>query len=191
MSLSLDVRTEPIRTRERPAVWLLGCTGGAGVSTLTRFWSGWCADAGDQWPCGAAADFESPYVVLVARDTFTSLRAAHELIAQHRNEGLRCQLLGLVRVAASPVMDKPVRQYGEIVTAAVQGAGGQVWQIGWHKHLPATDPRSLRPWHPFDGLPALTKRRLPSAPPADVLTAGVGIVTATQSALMSLYPHTS
>ncbi|MCE5291553.1 MAG: hypothetical protein LLG14_20255, partial [Nocardiaceae bacterium] len=79
----LPVRQSPLAIRSRPAVWLLGAKGGAGVTTLTNFWAGWAADARREWPCGNARSEESPYVVIIAHDTLDSLQAAHELLMRH------------------------------------------------------------------------------------------------------------
>lgn len=179
----LPVRQDPLGSQSQPAVWLLGARGGVGVTTLTSFWAGWAADSRREWPCGNARSVESPYVVLVARETIDGLQAAHELLMQHGAAQLECEILGLVTVAASRDLPKPVRQYREIVTAAVESAGGTVWTIGWHKHLPATDNRKLQSWHPYDGLPAANHRPSSAEPPADVIAAGAGIVTAVQQAL--------
>ncbi|MCE5292017.1 MAG: hypothetical protein LLG14_22630 [Nocardiaceae bacterium] len=183
----LPVRQSPIGLQSQPAVWLLGARGGVGVTTLASFWDGWAADSRREWPCGNARSIESPYVVIVARETIAGLQAAHELVMHHGAAQLECEILGLITVAASRELPKPVRQYREIVTAAVESAGGSVWTIGWHKQLPATDSRKLRSWHPHDGLPASHRRPAPEEPPADVIAAGARIVGAIQQALPRVY----
>lgn len=181
MSTPTPLRTEPFAVaRPGPAVWLLGAHGGAGVSTLTHYLV-FAGDSGRQWPCGTDREVESPYVVIVARETITGLKTAHELIVEHRERTLPCEVLGLVTVAGSQRIDKAVRQYRSVVTASVP----QHWSIGWHRFLSSAALSGLPTWHPFDGMPPQTKKTV-SAVPADVIEAGVGIVTAIQRSLLHL-----
>ena len=178
MSTSVHVHAIEV-ARPGPAVWLLGAHGGAGVSTLAHYLE-FADDCGRRWPCGTDRDTESPYVVIVARETTSGLRAAHELIGQHRDENLACELLGLVTVAGSQRTDKSVAQYRSVVASSVPGH----WPIGWHPFLTAAALPGLPSWHPFDGVPSETKRTGGTVP-GDVIAAGVGIVTAIQHRL----PH--
>lgn len=177
-----DARTEPQPVdRPGPAVWLLGAHGGAGVSTLARYWD-FAGDAGREWPCGTDREVESPYVVVVCRETVEGLRAAHSLILQHRSEMLHSELLGLVTVAnAAGHPAKEVRQLREIVAGATQSD----WAIGWHRFLGSAARSSLPTWRATDGVPLPTKGAA-VAVPSDVIAAGVGIVTAIQSSLPTL-----
>jgi hypothetical protein len=176
--------TSPIPvSRPGPAVWLRGAHGGSGVSTLCRYLD-FVGDSAQQWPCGNDVEVESPYVVLVARESDAGLRQAHAQIVAHYDKNIACELLGLITVAGSPTLDKSVRQYRDIVTTAVVEGGGNHWRIGWHKFLAAADLGALPRWHPLDGVPELSTRGRASVPP-DVLTAGIGIVTAVQRRL----PH--
>ncbi|AMY26168.1 hypothetical protein A3Q41_04913 (plasmid) [Rhodococcoides fascians] len=67
-----------------PSLWLLGATREAGVSTLEQFWS-FTADSEGSWPPGDDRERVSPYVVIVARDSFKSLTAA-QISRSHTSE---------------------------------------------------------------------------------------------------------
>ena len=157
----------------------MGAHGGAGVSTLAHYLS-FTGDCERQWPRGNDIENESPYVVMVARESDYGLKKAHERLIQHREENLDCELLGLITVAHSPTLDKSVRQYRDVVKSAT----AEHWRIDWHKFLAATSLPVLPRWHPLDGVPAQTKGARASVP-KDVIDAGVGIVTAIQRSL----PH--
>ncbi|AXY49329.1 hypothetical protein [Rhodococcus ruber] len=180
---SVDARIEPYpMTAPGPAVWLLGAHGGAGVSTLTQYWD-FADDAQHQWPCGDAREVESPYVVVVCRETVQGLSSAHDLILEHRHQGLACELLGLVTVAnAAGPLPKDVRQLRSIVTGAVAAH----WAIGWHRFLASAARSSLPTWRALDGVPVRTKGAV-IAVPEDVIAAGVGVVTALQFSLPTLW----
>ncbi|MDV6296506.1 DUF6668 family protein [Rhodococcus aetherivorans] len=180
---SVEARVEPYPvTAPGPVVWLLGAHGGAGVSTLAQYWS-FAGDAKRQWPCGNAREIESPYVVVVCRETIPGLSSAHDLILEHRNRGLACELLGLVTVANAPGQPpKEVRQLRSIVTGAVAAH----WAIGWHRFLASAARSSLPTWRAPDGVPIRTKGAVIEVP-EDVIAAGVGIVTAIQSSLPALW----
>lgn len=182
MSAAND-RTDPIPTdRPGPAVWLYAAHGGAGVSTLEHYLP-FTADSDKNWPCGTDVENESPFVVVVARETSDGLRDAHRLIMEHRDNRYPSRLLGLITIAYSPTLTKGVRQYRDVV-----GAPSSVpahWSIGWHHFLPGAERRALPQWHPLDGIPDRPARGA-AAVPADVLAAGVGMVTAIQRALPQL-----
>ncbi|AEF43100.1 hypothetical protein [Hoyosella subflava] len=156
-----------------PAVWLLGATGGAGVSTLAAFFE-FAEDCQHQWPSGADPHSESPFVVVVARETIASLKAAHALLMQHQSENLACRPLGVITVSASREDTKPVRQYREVVRAAAPAH----WAIGHHPGLISAGPDSLPSWRAKDGIPPGSHQF-----PGDVLAAGAGIITAIQQQL--------
>ncbi len=72
---SVDARIEPYTVpTPGPAVWLLGAHGGSGVSTLAQYWD-FADDAQRQWPCGNAREIESPYAVVVCRETIQACPA--------------------------------------------------------------------------------------------------------------------
>ncbi|WP_255029323.1 hypothetical protein [Rhodococcus sp. GA1] len=181
--ISFEARVEPYPVAvPGPAVWLLGAHGGSGVSTLAQYWS-FADDAQHQWPCGTDREVESPYVVVVCRETIQGLSSAHDLILEHRNRDLACELLGLVTVAnAAGAPPKDVRQLRSIVTGAVQAH----WSIGWHRFLASAARSSLPTWRALDGVPIQTKGAVIDVP-EDVIAAGVGVVTAIQSSLPTLW----
>src|SRR3546814_20380146 len=82
--------------------WHTRCALVTGVQTCALpIWLSFAGDSDRQWPCGNDVENESPYVVIVARETSEGLRAAHDLIMAHRDQRLASTLLGLVTVAGS------------------------------------------------------------------------------------------
>lgn len=75
-------------TPARPLVWLLGATGGAGVSSLTRSLA-YAGDCQRGWPgyIGDLPGADSPLVVLVFRTTMHGVERAHSLLLQHAAGG--------------------------------------------------------------------------------------------------------
>ncbi|TSD94822.1 hypothetical protein FOS14_19460 [Skermania sp. ID1734] len=132
----LPVRVEPIDSRA--LVWAVACHGGSGASTLAAMLEH-VGDSGRSWP---GREDESPFVILVARDSSDGLAAADRAIRQFRT-GLvppGTQLVGLVLVAASP--RKPataVRQRRSLISALVD----TIWPISWHEYLLGTDREQL------------------------------------------------
>lgn len=122
-------------------VWLMGCHGGAGVSTLAAFGIG--VDAGwRRWPQLQAAPAG---LLLVARLSASGMRAAaaaaETCLSPHLPQGLR--LLGLVVVAAEPGRRPPqlARERLELVTGWVPA----VFRVPWVPLALAidTDPASV------------------------------------------------
>lgn len=161
----------------RPAVWLLRAHGGAGVSTLERV----LAPAGDcfgRWP-GCVGD-ESPFVVVVARETVPGLIKAQDLLRAHA-AGLAgpSQLLGLITVADRPGRRPPaaIRRTRELTAELTEHA----WRLGWIEDFPLTaDLGSLPSWSPLDPPPAKPE---PGGVPAAVTELGTGLHTTLRSAL--------
>lgn len=173
-----DVWNEPIGVASPgPAVWFVGAHGGAGVSTLTHYLP-FAGDSRRAWPSGQYREIESPYAVLVARETIEGLRAAHEAIIAHGDTGMQCELLGLITVAASDRPAKPVRQYLDVVRASVPAH----WPIAHHRFLAHAAVDQLPSWHPL-GVEADHTRATSAQVPSDVIDAGRGIVTAIQRSL--------
>lgn len=127
----------------RPAIWLLGAHGGAGVSTLAAQW----APAGDAlggWPAMDTPNF----VVIVARMHMTGLEAAHRLCVQHRSgQAGGCSLLGVVTVAAGP--GKPASTLANRRELVADAAGAH-WHIDWRPELLTLPPSRLAQWMPSD-----------------------------------------
>ncbi|WP_194852780.1 hypothetical protein [Nocardia sp. SYP-A9097] len=163
-----------------PLVWLLGVHGGAGASTLAHVLAP-AADSYRRWPGGF--DRESPFVVLVARETISGLTRAHDLLRQH-HAGLAgsCEVLGLVTVAARPGrIPVEIRRYREVVGSLA----GQVWQMPWHEEWTLVEPDQLPVWSPGDQVPVQRKRKADALQEVttDVREIGSAIVAAAQDAL--------
>jgi hypothetical protein len=163
-----------------PSLWLLGATREAGVSTLERFWA-FTADSEGSWPPGDDRERVSPYVVLVARESFKSLTAAQNLgLAHTRGEiGAGSELLGLITVAAAPNLEKPIRQHRDVVSAAFE----KVWHIGWHRHLLSASLGKLPRWHPLDSGALAPAAGLP----ADVHTAAIELTNTVHRRIPTLF----
>ena len=141
-------RPVPCGQRVAPAVWLLGAHGGAGVSTLTRM-LGPAADCGRAWPAGVGG--ESPFVVIVARETIEGLARAHDLLRQFHNPGLGTNtvLLGLITSAHQPGRQpKQIRRYLDVIWDLVPETGR--WRVDWQSDWPLARLSDLPVWVPDD-----------------------------------------
>ncbi|MFD6354480.1 hypothetical protein ACFXO9_23665 [Nocardia tengchongensis] len=168
-----------------PLVWLLGVHGGAGASTLSHVLAP-AADSYRRWP--GVFERESPFVVLVARETISGLTRAHDLLRQH-HAGLAgaCEVLGLITVAARPGrMPAEIRRYRDVVGSLA----GQVWQLPWHEEWILVESDQLPVWSPSDPIPAQRKRKPDPLEEVtdDVRELGADIVAAAQDALDSPRP---
>lgn len=148
-----------------PLVWLLGAHGGAGVSSLARSLAP-AADCHRMWP--AVLHGESPFVVLVARETIGGLTAAHDALRQYHcgqaGPG-RVILLGLITVAHQPGrVPAPIRRYLGVISDLLPKDGR--WRIGWQPAWPLTPLDELPEWNPADSVP--DKGRDPLAGVRDV-----------------------
>ncbi|MFE3052100.1 hypothetical protein [Nocardia sp. NPDC059239] len=169
-----------------PLVWLLGVHGGTGATTLSHVLAP-AADSYRRWP--GVFDRESPFVVLVARETIAGLTRAHDLLRQH-HAGLAgpCEVLGLITVAARPGrLPAEIRRYRDVVGSLA----GQVWQLPWHEEWTLVEADELPVWSPGDPVPQQRKRK--SDPleeiTSDVRELGAGIVAAVQDALDAPRPQ--
>jgi hypothetical protein len=156
-----------------PLLWLLGVHGGAGTSTLAHVLAP-AADSHRRWP--GVFDRESPFVVLVARETIVGLTRAHDLLRQHR-AGLAgpSEVLGLITVAARPGrMPAEIRRYRDVVASLA----GPVWQVPWYEEWTLVEPEQLPVWSPSDPPPQQKKRKpdLFREVPHEVDALGAGIV---------------
>ncbi|WP_425464623.1 hypothetical protein [Nocardia yunnanensis] len=163
-----------------PLVWLLGVHGGAGATTLAHVLAP-AADSYRRWPGGF--ERESPFVVLVARETIAGLTRAHDLLRQH-HAGLAgsSEVLGLITVAARPGrIPAEIRRYRDVVGSLA----GQVWQLPWHEEWTLVEADQLPTWSPGDPIPPQRKRKPDPLEEitADVRELGAGIVAAVQDAL--------
>ncbi|MBF6181075.1 hypothetical protein IU481_21825 [Nocardia otitidiscaviarum] len=186
-SLRAPIWDRPVPGAGRaPLVWLLGVHGGAGASTLAHVLAP-AADSHRRWPGGF--DRESPFVVLVARETISGLSRAHDLLRQHLADlAGPCEVLGLVTVAARPGrIPAEIRRYRDLVGSLA----GQVWQVPWHEEWTLVEADQLPVWSPGDPLPQQRKRK--SDPlhevPLDIRELGAGIVAAVREALAEPDPE--
>ncbi|WP_280427904.1 hypothetical protein [Nocardia brasiliensis] len=140
----------PSEVTPPPLVWLLGAHGGAGVSTLERLLAP-AADCRRQWPAVLAG--ESPYVLVVARETLDGLSRAHDLLRQWHSGGAgnRAHLLGLVTSAHQPGhMPAQIKRYLQVVEMLAPNR----WRLDWQPDWPVTQLEDLPVWRPFDEPPA-------------------------------------
>ena len=170
-------RRAPVRTTPFPVTGphpplfaIVGAHGGAGTSTLARWW-GPAADAGLAWP---GSSVTTQKVVVAARLCLPGLIAAAERLREwHAGaapDGV--MVIGLVLSAARPGrVPRPVRRYREVVAGLVE----TVYTIDWHNDLLSCELAELAQYLPFD---PPSKRRVPitRAVPADVHRAGAAII---------------
>ena len=129
----LDWRTEP----GPPAlIWAVGCHGGAGVSTIAAQLEH-VGNSGQRWP---ARPDESPFVVLIARESARGLAAAEAAARQYHTGHApgHVHLLGLTLIAAqrkpSPLGGKPapaLRRHRDLIGTLFD----HIWRIDWHPYL--------------------------------------------------------
>lgn len=162
-----------------PLVWLLGVHGGSGATTLAHVLAP-AADARGRWP--GVFDRESPYVVLVARETISGLTRAHDLLRQH-HAGFAgpTEVLGLITVAARPGRMAPeIRRYRDVVGSLA----GHVWQVPWFEEWTLVESEVLPVWSPGDGV-ATRKRRMDPLDevPVEIGELGVDLVATIRASI--------
>jgi hypothetical protein len=165
-------------TGRAPLVWLMAVHGGAGATTLARLLAP-AADCGRRWP--AVLNHESPYVVLVARETIAGLTHAHDMLRQHHS-GLAgpCEIVGLVTMAARPGrLPAEIRRYRDVVGSLA----GQVWRVQWHEEWTLVEPEKLPVWSPGDAAPQKRKVDPLEEVPIDIRELGDNIVSAVRAAI--------
>lgn len=167
-------------TAPRPAFWLLGAHGGAGVSTLSRTWAP-AGDAQRGWP----AQDRYRGVVIVARTHRQGLHAAHALLLQAA-AGLTgdCTLLGLVTVADHEgKLPATLRRQLDVV----ESAAPNVWRVPFLAAYRLLTYEQMPIWSPNDSPPPPTSR-LRRPDPTEYLDPvltdiGAGIFSAARDAL--------
>ncbi|MFE7719822.1 hypothetical protein [Nocardia rhizosphaerihabitans] len=162
-----------------PLVWLLGVHGGSGATTLAHVLAP-AADARGRWP--GVFERESPYVVLVARETISGLTRAHDLLRQH-HAGLAgpSLVLGLITVAARPGRVPPeIRRYRDVVGSLA----GHVWQVPWIEEWTLVESEALPVWSPGDDV-APRKRRVDPLDevPTEIGELGTDLVAAIRASI--------
>ncbi|MEU1132625.1 DUF6668 family protein [Streptomyces sp. NPDC005900] len=126
-------------------VFLLGCHGGAGVTSLTCAVPG-TLDAHRMWP-QAPPGSPAPRVVLVCRSSHAGLTAAQTAIRQWASGAVTgIELLGLAVVADAPgALPKPLKDLHRLIRGGVAESWPIPWAEAWRLgHPPAeTMPRQL------------------------------------------------
>lgn len=168
-----SVRDTPLSTTgaHPPLFAVLGAHGGAGASTLARWWAP-AADTGRAWP---GSPRTTQQVVIAARLCMPGLTAAAERLREW-HAGLApdgVEVIGVILTAARP--GKPpatVRRY----RAVVADLADHVYDIGWHDELVTRELIELAEYTPFDPAPP---RRAPltHCVPRDIHHAGTDIIT--------------
>ncbi|MFC9556051.1 DUF6668 family protein [Rhodococcus sp. NPDC056960] len=154
-----------------PMVWLLGATGGAGVSVLTRSLA-YAGDCGRSWPSHVGPEAQSPLVIIVARTTMHGLTCAHDLLLQHAAGGTPqgVDVLGAITVADSDrPLSKPVRHHIGLITSLA----GACWDVPWIEPWRVMRHNELPAWGPGSTIPATKRdrsdhRKVPPAPVIDL-----------------------
>lgn len=179
----IDVWPEPVITphdRAVPSWWLVSAHGGAGVSMLTASWS-IAGDSLGAFPAGF--EEESPFVVIVARESAWGIARAHDLLTQHLSgHGGATTLVGLVTVAAAPGrLQTALRQRLEVVAGLVDD---RHWRIPWIEAWIEMTPDELPFWTPGDPVATGRKREPPHrAVPREVADVAESIRTTIVSIL--------
>lgn len=173
----------PEFTGDHPLVWLLGATGGAGVTAL-------CASmplAGDcnrAWPDASPETGDSPCTVIVTRTTASGLARAHDLVVQWCAGGTspHTQLLGVISVADS---DRPLNPETRAALELVESAVSYHWRVGWIEPWRFMLPEELPSFTPGSEMP--TGRRafkdLAAVPPRQVVDLQADLLEAAKHTL--------
>ncbi|MBY8858601.1 hypothetical protein K7711_19135 [Nocardia sp. CA2R105] len=159
----------PITGPHPPLFAVMGAHGGAGASTLARWWVH-AADTGMAWP---GSTHTTQRVVLVARDCIPGLTAAADRLREW-HAGLTpdgVAIVALVLIAARPGRTPaPVRRFRRTVSELAE----TVWSIGWHEDLLVHELGELARYTPSDPPPP-RRAHLTHAVPVDVHRAGAAI----------------
>ena len=151
----------PQNLSQWPAVWWVGCHGGAGVSTLAAL-VGYGLDFGSRgWPMVSPA-MPQAHVVLVCRASASGTWAATGAVEQWRRSRMSSliRLLGVVAVDASP--RRPPRIATERLHL-LRGWAPALWRVGWVDALLATDdPRDVGASPDIEALRTAIWQRIPT-----------------------------
>ncbi len=167
-------RVEPLPTTGAfpPLVAIVGAHGGAGTSTLARWWAP-AADCGQCWPGSAET---SQLVVVAARLCLPGLIACAQRLREWHagSTPSRVEVVGVVLTAARPGrVPAPVRRY----RALIDDLAEVVWEIGWHDELVERELSELAEFSPTDPPPP-RRSGLTDAVPTDVHRAGTELIDA-------------
>ncbi len=125
-------------------VWWVGAHGGAGESTLEQLLTGSRA-ADHSWPI--SPDPARPATtMLVARTSYTGLRAAQRALCDWASGSVPVTLIGLVLIADAPGrLPRELRGLVELIDGAAPGATRLLpWQADWRLGQPSRE-RASRP----------------------------------------------
>ncbi|MEV5835371.1 hypothetical protein [Nocardia sp. NPDC052112] len=161
----------PVTGPHPPLFAVLGAHGGAGTSTLARWWAP-AADTGLAWP---ASNRTTQRVVIAARLCMPGLTAAADRLREwHADlapDGVT--VIGLVLTPARPGrVPASVRRYRGVVAELVE----HVYSIGWHDELISCELSELAQYLPFNP-PPRRRAHIAAAVPTDVHRAGTEILT--------------
>ncbi|WP_063014221.1 hypothetical protein [Nocardia kruczakiae] len=160
----------PVTGPYPPLFAVLGAHGGAGTSTLARWWAH-AADTGLAWP---AATVTTQRVVVAARDCLPGLVAAADRLREW-HAGLTPPgviVVGLVLVPPRPGrVPLAVRRYRSTVGALV---GGAMWSVQWYDELLTHELDDLASYTPNDPPPP-RRAHLGDAVPLGVYRTGAAI----------------
>ncbi|MEU3010132.1 hypothetical protein [Nocardia asteroides] len=167
----------PITGAHPPLVAIVGAHGGAGTSTLARWWAP-AADCEQRWP---ASPDTTQRVVIAARLCLPGLIACadrlREWIFGAAPAGV--EVIGVVLAAARPgAVPAAVRRY----RATIADLTELVWEIGWHNELVERELGELAQFTPFTPAPP-RRSGLTEAVPADVHRAGSELIAALATSL--------
>ncbi|WP_083581030.1 hypothetical protein [Rhodococcus rhodnii] len=143
-------------TPHNPMVWLLGASGGVGVSSLTRSIA-YAGDCGRAWPSRIGPREDSPLIVIVARTTMHSLRHAHDLLLQH-GAGATPEGTTVLGVAAVADSDRPLSTPIRSQLHVLSSLAGALWHVPWIEPWRVLEPHALPEWGP-NSVPAAAKKR--------------------------------
>lgn len=141
----LPVADEPINKQAgvKPLAWLVGCHGGAGVSTLEAVFAP-LFSAGQVIP--AANDPAT--VILVAEVSKRGLRAAHKAVLQFEtHDAGNTQLAGVMLVHRTPGKT-PKALAGDLDRLTGATPGDNVWHIPFYPEWVTAGADELPEWEP-------------------------------------------
>ncbi|MFD3706169.1 hypothetical protein ACFWUP_23770 [Nocardia sp. NPDC058658] len=160
----------PVTGAHPPLVAIVGAHGGAGATTLARWW----APAADSERCWPASPHTTQLVTIAARLCLPGLISCAERLREWRAElapdGV--VVVGVVLTAARPgKVPAAIRRYRTLI----EDLAPAVWAIGWHEELLERELDELARFHPGDRPPP---RRAPltSTVPADVHHVGTDLI---------------
>ncbi|WP_157120968.1 hypothetical protein [Nocardia miyunensis] len=140
----------PVTGAHPPLFAVVAAHGGAGATTLARWWAH-AADSGRAWP---ASGETTQRVVIAARTCMPGLAAAADRLREWRAgltpEGVTVEALVLTPMRSGHV-PAPVRRYRDTITGLLDH--DTVFTLGWHDELISVEPSELAVYTPSDPPP--------------------------------------